>query len=85
MYDFLDRLLNVTLPRIREFRGIIPSAFDRSGNLTIGFKDQSPFAELGHDVLEKSFGLSMTISISNSTPEQSQIFLSRLGFPFKTI
>ncbi len=84
MNDFLNRLINVTLPRIREFRGIAASQFDGQGNLTIGFKDQSAFAELGPESLDRPFGLSATISIARSDPGSSQVLLKSLGFPLKT-
>ncbi|HUD20471.1 MAG TPA: 50S ribosomal protein L5 [Candidatus Saccharimonadales bacterium] len=83
MYDFLNRLINITLPRIREFRGITESQFDAQGNLTLGFKDQVSFAELGHDVLDRPFGLSITIAISHSNPAKSVVLLKTLGFPFQ--
>lgn len=83
MYDFLTRLINVSLPRIREFRGLEKKSFDGQGNLTIGFRDQIAFAELGHESLDKPFGLSITITIANSDPEKSFILLQRLGFPMK--
>jgi len=81
--DFLNRLINITLPRIRDFRGIDAKQFDKQGNLTLGFKDQVPFAELGHDVLDRPFGLSMTITIKQSDPQKSSILLKKLGFPMK--
>ena len=84
MNDFLNRLLNITLPRIRDFRGIDSSAYDKQGNLTIGFKDQVPFAEMGHDVMDKPFGMTMTITIKNSNPEKTTKLLKALGFPLKT-
>lgn len=83
MTDFLNRLINVTLPRIREFRGIEAGQFDAQGNLTIGFKDQVSFPELGNDVMDKPFGLSVTITIKNSNPAASMTVLKALGFPFK--
>ncbi len=83
MHDFLNRVINITLPRIREFRGLDMDQFDKQGNLTIGFKDQVPFAELGNDVMDKPFGLSMTINIKNSNPTASAAVLKALGFPFK--
>ncbi len=83
MYDFLNRLLNITIPRIRDFRGFTADQFDKQGNMTIGFKDQVPFAEMGHDVLEKPFGLSITLVIKNSNPEKSHALLKTLGFPLK--
>jgi large subunit ribosomal protein L5 len=83
MNDFLTRLLNITMPRIRDFRGFDPHQLDRQGNLTIGFKDQVPFAEMGHDVLDKPFGLTVTITIKNSDPAKTVTMLKTLGFPFK--
>ncbi|HSX41905.1 MAG TPA: 50S ribosomal protein L5 [Candidatus Saccharimonadales bacterium] len=83
MTDFLNRLINVTLPRIREFRGIEQTQFDKQGNLTIGFKDQVSFPELGNDVMDKPFGLSVTITVKNSNPAASAVVLKALGFPFK--
>jgi len=84
MNDFINRLLNIALPRIREFRGIDPRKFDRQGNITIGLKDQIPFAELGNDAIDKQFGLTITITISNSDPRKSEELLKTLGFPMKT-
>lgn len=83
MDDFLNRLINITLPRIRDFRGIDTANFDKQGNLTLGFKDQVPFAEMGHEVLDKPFGLSVAITIKNSNAEKSAALLRALGFPLK--
>lgn len=81
MTDFIDRLIAVNLPRYREFTGLKSSQFDRQGNLTIGFKDQTIFYELTGEYFENPFGLSVTISISNSNPEKSLALLQHLGFP----
>jgi large subunit ribosomal protein L5 len=81
MNDFINRLINITLPRIREFKGITSHKFDRQGNLTIGLKDQIPFAEIGHDAIDKQFGLTITLSIANSTPAKSYQLLKIVGFP----
>jgi len=83
MYDFLNRLINITLPRIRDFKGINVKAFDHQGNLSIGFKDHIPFAELGHQAIDKQFGLSVTLTIINSNPVHSAKLLQLLGFPLK--
>lgn len=83
MHDFLDRLINIALPRIREFRGFGPTSFDAQGNLTIGLGDTVPFAELGHSSLDKPFGLSITLTIANSTREKSFKLLQSLGLPVK--
>lgn len=83
MNDFLGRLLNITLPRIREFKGIDQSKFDGQGNLTIGLRDQISFAELGNDAIDKQFGMTITITIKNSSPPKSLVLLKTLGFPMK--
>ncbi|OGD61485.1 50S ribosomal protein L5 [Candidatus Berkelbacteria bacterium RIFCSPLOWO2_01_FULL_50_28] len=83
MTDFLNRLINVTLPRIRDFKGIDQLNFDQQGSLTIGFRDQQPFAELGHEAIDKPFGVGITITITNSTAEKSFKLLKELGFPMK--
>lgn len=83
MYDFLDRLINIALPRIREFRGFDVKNFDAQGNLTIGFNDTVPFAELGHSSLDKPFGLSVTLTIRQSDREKSYKLLQSLGLPVK--
>lgn len=83
MYDFLNRLINITLPRIRDFRGLNPSQFDKFGNLTIGFRDQTAFVEASQDSLEKPFGLAVTISIKNSDVEKSIALLKNIGFPIR--
>lgn len=83
MYDFIDRLINVALPRIREFRGFEAKNFDAQGNLTIGFSDTVPFAELGHSSLDKPFGLSMTFTFRNSNRDKSYKLLQTLGLPVK--
>lgn len=83
MFDFLNRLINISLPHIRDFRGIDAKQFDVQGNLTIGLKDQVSFAELGNEVLDKPFGMSITITIKNSDHAKSFVFLKTLGFPMK--
>lgn len=81
MNDFINRLINITLPRIRDFKGIQASQIDKQGNLTIGLKDQVPFAEVGYDSIDKQFGLTITMTISQSDPAKSYKFLQLLGFP----
>ncbi len=83
MSDFIDRLINVSLPRIRDFKGINPKSFDQSGNLTVGFKDQVAFIELGHEELDRPFGLEVTIVVKNSSPSRSTELFRQLGFPLK--
>jgi large subunit ribosomal protein L5 len=83
MYDFLDRLINIALPRIREFRGFEAKNFDAQGNLTLGFNDATPFAELGATALDHPFGLSVTLTISKSDREKSYKLLQALGLPVR--
>lgn len=83
MYDFIDRLVNISLPRLRDFKGINPKSFDRNGNLTIGFKDQIAFVELGHDGLDRPFGAEVTVIVKNSSPSRSSELFRQLGFPMK--
>lgn len=83
MTDFINRLINISLPRIRDFKGIDINSFDKNGCLTIGLKDQIAFVELGHDGIDKPFGLAITISVRNSNPEKSAVLMKQLGFPIK--
>ena len=83
MNDFLNRLINITMPRIRDFRGFTDNQFDKFGNLTLGFRDQTPFVESSQDALEKPFGLAITVSIKNSNKENSLVLLKALGFPMR--
>jgi len=83
MDDFLNRLVNITLPRIREFRGINQKSFDKEGNLTLGFRDAQPFAELAGGALDKPFSVGVTVTIVRSDPDKSTKLLSKIGFPVK--
>lgn len=83
MYDFLGRLINIYLPRRREFAGLALNQFDRQGNITLSFRDQTIFAELANDFFAQPLGVSITISITNSSPDKSLILLNLLGFPLK--
>lgn len=83
MDDFLNRLVNIILPRIRDFRGIDPVWLDRLGNLTIGFRDQGSFVETGAEAFDRPFGLAITISIAHSDQHKSTALLQKLGFPVK--
>ena len=82
MYEFLDRLLNITLPRIRDFRGVYPSSFDVRGNYTLGIKEQTIFPEIDVDKIEKIHGLDITIVTSAKTPDEGRELLGLLGMPF---
>jgi large subunit ribosomal protein L5 len=83
MWAFLDRLLNITLPRVRDFRGVSADAFDGRGNYTIGLRDQLVFPEIEYDKIEKLRGLEITIVTSAKTDDQARVLLQLLGMPFK--
>jgi large subunit ribosomal protein L5 len=83
MYDFLEKLINVTIPRVRDFRGLKPDLIDNSGNMTIGFKEHVVFPETGGDDIRSAFGLGITIVSSAKTKEESLELLKLVGFPFK--
>lgn len=85
MYEFLDRLTSIVLPRTRDFRGLPLSAFDPQGNYSIGLKDQSVFAELTYEETTVTHGLQINIITTANTPEEGQKLLSLLGFPFEKI
>ena len=84
MYEFLDRLLNVTLPRIRDFRGVPADSFDKQGNYTVGLKDQSVFPEIDVDRIQRVQGMDITIVIKgkNKTKEEAYELLKLFGMPF---
>lgn len=83
MYQFLDRLINVTLPRVHDFRGLKATAFDRQGNYTLGMKDQLAFPEIKAESIEQLHGLEVVITTSAPTPEQGYDLLKGLGFPLE--
>lgn len=83
MYEFLDRLTNVALPRVRDFHGIKRKAFDKSGNYSLGINDQSVFAELGYEDTNVLHGLQVTFVIDQGTPEKSRALLEKFGLPFE--
>ncbi len=83
MYDFLDKLVSVTFPRIRDFRGINLSSIDEHGNLTVGFKENLPFPEVRSDEIERIHGLEVTITTTANTREEGEALFKLLGFPFK--
>ncbi|MBT4120853.1 MAG: 50S ribosomal protein L5 [Candidatus Magasanikbacteria bacterium] len=83
MYDFIDKLTSVTLPRVRDFRGISSKSFDKTGNFTLGFKEHIAFPEIKGDSIEKIHGLEVVINTSANTKEEGQALLEKLGFPFK--
>ena len=84
MYDFLDRLINITLPRIRDFRGVSPNAFDQQGNYTIGITEQAIFPEIDIDKVKHVQGMDIVIVIKAKNKEQSKEMLRLLGMPFRS-
>ena len=83
MYDFLERLVNVTFPRVRDFRGIDAKNIDKCGNLNIGFKEHTAFPEIQADEIDNVFGLEVTIVTSAKTKEEGKELFDLMGFPFK--
>jgi large subunit ribosomal protein L5 len=84
MYEFLDRLISVVIPRIRDFRGLKPNAFDEAGNYSMGLTDQIVFPEIRADKVEHFQGMNVTIGIKNGSPESSRELLKLFGMPFRT-
>ncbi len=82
MYEFIDRLVNIALPRIKDFRGLPPKAFDKSGNYTLGIKEHIIFPEVNFDKVDKIRGLDITIVISSINTDHSIALLNKLNFPF---
>ncbi|MEN6468259.1 MAG: 50S ribosomal protein L5 [Smithella sp.] len=83
MYEFFDRLVNVALPKVRDFRGISPSAFDGRGNYSIGLHEQIIFPEIEYDKIEKIKGMNITIVTSAKTDDEARVLLKLMGVPFK--
>ena len=82
MWEFLDRLINVALPRVRDFRGINPDAFDGRGNYALGLKEQLVFPEIDYDKIEKIRGMNVVICTTAKTDEEARELLTHLGAPF---
>ena len=82
MWEFLDRLLNVALPRVRDFRGINPDAFDGRGNYSLGLKEQIIFPEIDYDKIEKLRGMNIAIITTAKTDEEARELLTLMGAPF---
>ena len=82
MYEFIDRLVNIALPRIKDFRGLNPNSFDKFGNYTFGIKEHIVFPEVNFDKVDKIRGLDITIVISSLKKEHSLELLNKLNFPF---
>jgi large subunit ribosomal protein L5 len=84
MYEFVDRLFNVALPRLRDFRGVPTSAFDGRGNYTLGLKDQIIFPEVDYAKVDKLRGMNVTFVTTAKSDEESKLLLQYLGMPFRT-
>lgn len=82
MYEFLYRLINITLPRVRDFRGLTTKAFDAQGNYAIGFKENTAFPELGVESADKIHPLQVIVSTSASSKNEGLLLLKKMGFPF---
>ena len=83
MWEFLDRLISISLPRIRDFRGLSPKQFDGSGNYTFGLTEQSVFHEIEQDKIDRVRGMDITVVTTAKTDEEGRALLKKLGFPFK--
>lgn len=83
MYEFLDRLITVAMPRIRDFRGVSPRAFDGRGNYTLGIKEQIIFPEIQYDTIDQLRGMDITITTTASDDKQGRALLQAFNFPFR--
>jgi large subunit ribosomal protein L5 len=84
MYEFLDRLLNITLPRVRDFQGINPNSFDGRGNFAMGMKEQIVFPEINYDQVDHIRGMDIIICTSAKTDEEARYLLHKMGVPFRS-
>ncbi|MGD1070447.1 MAG: 50S ribosomal protein L5 [Bryobacteraceae bacterium] len=84
MYEFLDRLMNVALPRVRDFRGVSSKSFDGRGNYTLGVKDQLIFPEIDYSKVEKTKGMNISITTTARTDAEGLALLKQMGMPFRT-
>lgn len=83
MWEFLDRLLTVALPRVRDFKGVSPKAFDGRGNYTLGIREQIIFPEVNYDAVEKISGLNVTVCTTAKSDAEGKALLAHLGMPFR--
>jgi large subunit ribosomal protein L5 len=83
MYSFLDRLINIALPRIRDFRGISPNSFDGRGNYSLGIREQLIFPEIDYDSIDQIRGMDISIITTASTDEEGRALLKEMGMPFR--
>ena len=84
MYEFLDRLIAIALPRVRDFRGVSPKGFDGRGNYTLGLKDQLIFPEIDYLKVDKARGMNISVVTTAKTDEEARRLLQLIGFPFRT-
>ena len=84
MYEFFDRLVSIALPRVRDFKGVSPKAFDGKGNYTLGVREQIIFPEINYDKVEKIKGLNITVVTTARNDEEGRALLRHLGMPFRT-
>jgi len=84
MYEFFDRLVNVALPRIRDFRGVSPKSFDGRGNFSLGIKEQFIFPEIDYDKVEKAMGMNITVVTTAKTDDEARQLLKLMGVPFRS-
>ncbi|GAB4243196.1 MAG: 50S ribosomal protein L5 [Thermoleophilia bacterium] len=83
MWEMLDRLISIALPRIRDFRGLSPNAFDRDGNYNLGLREQIIFPEIDYDKIDRVRGMDISITTTAKTPEEGRSLLAKLGMPFR--
>ncbi len=83
MYEFLDRLVNIAIPRIRDFRGLNPKSFDKQGNYSMGVQEQIIFPEINYDEIDQLRGMDIIITTSARNPEEGKVLLEAFNFPFK--
>ncbi len=83
MYEFLDKLISITLPRVRDFRGVSATSFDGRGNYTLGIKEQIIFPEINYDKVNKLRGMDIVIVTTANTNEEAKVLLTEMGMPFK--
>ena len=84
MYEFLDRLMNIALPRVRDFRGVSPKGFDGRGNYTLGLRDQLMFPEIDYMKVDKARGMNVSVVTTAKTDEEARKLLQLIGVPFRT-
>jgi len=82
MYEFLDRLFNIILPRVRDFRGVSPRSFDGRGNYTLGIKDQLVFPEIDYTNVDRTRGMNITLVTSAEKNQEAYLLLKKMGMPF---